>query len=156
MSLGWNPDQDIAAVPYQAAQAAILTTQDQDQVPFPVELVERLRAFRCGSDNPKTLFTQTIECSIQVYDLGEGEGGDMYDFAWIENDRDRVVWEMTLRNTERAGGARKNRLFNDTVSLEAGEYTVHYESDGSHSFAGWNADPPRDSWSWGVTVRAAD
>ncbi len=101
-------------------------------------------------------FTLDRDAKIRIYALGEGERGDMYDFAWIENERDRVVWEMTLRNTERAGGARKNRLFNETVSLEAGEYTVHYESDGSHSFEGWNDDPPRDGWSWGVTVRMAD
>jgi hypothetical protein len=100
-------------------------------------------------------FTLERDGKVRIHALGEGKRGDMYDYAWIEDDRDRVVWEMTYRNTEHAGGARKNRLFHDTVSLEAGEYTVHYRSDGSHSFAGWNADPPRDSWSWGVTVRAA-
>jgi hypothetical protein len=80
----------------------------------------------------------------------------MYDYAWIEDDRGRVVWEMTYRKTDHAGGARKNRIFNDTISLDAGEYAVYYESDGSHSFKGWNAKPPSDRWNWGVTIRMAD
>jgi hypothetical protein len=67
----------------------------------------------------------------------------------------RVVWEMTYRMTDHAGGANKNRVFNDTIALEAGEYTVHYESDGSHSFGHWNASPPDDAVNWGVTVTLA-
>lgn len=93
---------------------------------------------------------------VRVHALGEGESGRMYDYAWIEDDRGRTVWEMTARGSRHAGGVRKNRECDATVDLKQGEYTVHYRSDGSHSCAGWNADPPRDRWGWGVVVRKAD
>jgi hypothetical protein len=41
------------------------------------------------------------------------------------------------------------------VSLVAGSYSLHYETDGSHSFDDWNAAPPRDPEAWGATVRVA-
>ena len=104
----------------------------------------------------RTRFTLDRDSEVRVYALGEGEGKRMYDLAWIEDDGGRVVWEMSYRQTEHAGGARKNRVFNDTIKLDRGEYTVHYESDGSHSFAGWNGKPPKDRWSWGVTIRAVE
>ena len=55
--------------------------------------------------------------------------------------------------TRHAGGASKNRVTDTTLELEPGSYEVVYVSDGSHSAAGWNAGPPRDPISWGVTVR---
>jgi hypothetical protein len=93
---------------------------------------------------------------VQVYALGEGVGRDMVDYAWIEvQGTGRVVWEMTYRTSEHAGGARKNRVFDGTINLPAGTYVVHYESDGSHSYEDWNDDPPDDPEAWGVTVRRA-
>ncbi|MFQ6091978.1 MAG: hypothetical protein ACE5OR_04745 [bacterium] len=89
---------------------------------------------------------------IRIYAIGEGDRDDMYDYGWIESDRGRVVWEMTYRNTVHAGGARKNRLFNDTIILDAGEYEVRFVTDGSHSFEDWNANPPDDPFHWGITV----
>ena len=72
----------------------------------------------------------------------------MDDYAWIEEaGTGRVVWEMTYRMTEHAGGAKKNRMFNDTIRLDKGEYVVYYETDGSHSYEDWNASPPTGpSW----------
>lgn len=40
--------------------------------------------------------------------------------------------------------------------LAQGEYTVFYESDGSHSFDNWNSDPPSDPTSYGVTIFAVN
>lgn len=105
-------------------------------------------------EHKKERFTLDRDAKVRIYALGEGSGGDMYDYAWIEDARTgRTVWEMTYRKTDHAGGARKNRVFNDTVSLDAGEYVVFYESDGSHSFEEWNAAPPADRVNWGVTIR---
>ncbi|MEE8251158.1 MAG: hypothetical protein V3R24_05425 [Gemmatimonadales bacterium] len=101
----------------------------------------------------RTRFTLDQDTEVRIYALGEGIGNDMYDFGWIEEvGSGRVVWEMTYRSTERAGGARKNRLFNGTMSLSSGDYILRYESDGSHSFGDWNADPPPDPAGWGVTI----
>ncbi|UCG52743.1 MAG: hypothetical protein JSW58_04110 [Candidatus Latescibacterota bacterium] len=101
-------------------------------------------------------FELADDVKVRIYAIGEGSRGEMYDYAWIENsETGDVVWEMTYRMTDHAGGAKKNRLFNGTLVLEAGEYIVHYESDGSHSFRRWNASPPADAMSWGVTVKRA-
>ncbi|MDP9323015.1 MAG: hypothetical protein M3P13_05220, partial [Acidobacteriota bacterium] len=62
------------------------------------------------------------------------------------------VWEMTYRITEHAGGAAKNRRFDGTVRLPAGDYVVKYETDESHSFGDWNAAPPDDPEMWGITI----
>jgi hypothetical protein len=96
------------------------------------------------------------DARVVVYAIGEGTGGNMYDYAWIEDERGRTVWEMSYRMTEHAGGAKKNRVFRDDIKLDAGEYTVFFESDGSHSFNRWNARPPDDFLNWGVTVKLAD
>lgn len=99
-------------------------------------------------------FSLSKQSDIHIYALGEGRNGDMFDYAWIEDARmGRVVWEMTYRMTEHAGGARKNRLFDGTISLPPGKYIVLYETDDSHSFRDWNDDPPDDPASWGVMVR---
>jgi hypothetical protein len=94
---------------------------------------------------------------VTVYALGEGSRGRMYDYAWIENDdTGDVVWEMRYRKTDHAGGAKKNRVYDHKIHLDAGKYVVFYESDGSHSFGHWNASPPADAFNWGITVRLAD
>ena len=77
----------------------------------------------------------------------------MHDYGWIENaETGRVVWEMSYRRTDHAGGARKNRLSDEVISLKKGEYIVFYETDDSHSFGDWNASPPYDPQSWGITI----
>jgi hypothetical protein len=92
--------------------------------------------------------------TIRVHAVGEGVGGEMVDYGWIEDARSgKRVWEMTYRETAEAGGARKNRLFDGTVSLPAGRYILFFKTDGSHAFRKWNADPPDDPESWGITLR---
>ncbi len=94
---------------------------------------------------------------VHVYSLGEGTNGDMYDYGWIENtSTGRTVWEMTWRNTDPAGGADKNRMFDDVIVLEPGEYDVFYVTDDSHAFNDWNAGKPRDPSNWGITVSLAE
>ena len=104
----------------------------------------------------KKRFELKKKSKVSIYALGEGTGGRMNDYAWIENvDTGDVVWEMSYRRTDHAGGARKNRVFDDVVELDSGRYFVYYESDGSHSFKRWNASPPADGFNWGVTIRLA-
>ena len=90
---------------------------------------------------------------VRVYAIGEGDDDEMYDYGWIEDERGRRVWRMEYWDTEHAGGAIKNRLINEVISLREGEYTVRFRSDGSHSFDDWNDTPPRDPDHWGITVR---
>ena len=94
---------------------------------------------------------------VRVYALGEGMEGELVDYGWIEDARTgNTVWKMTYDATSDAGGARKNRLFDGTIRLPAGRYELHYETDGSHAFGDWNADPPDDPDAWGITLLPAD
>ncbi len=89
---------------------------------------------------------------VRIIALGEGDRGGMYDYGWIENDRGRIIWEMTYRKTDKAGGAKKNRMFNSTIMLDAGTYYVHFKTDDTHSYNDWNAEPPDNPELYGITV----
>ncbi|NOU20003.1 MAG: hypothetical protein HOO91_20790 [Bacteroidales bacterium] len=98
-------------------------------------------------------FTLDKAAKVRIYAIGEGVDGDMVDYGWIKNrTTDKVVWEMTYRTSEKAGGAEKNRMYDGTILLPAGEYTVYFETDGSHSYHDWNDTPPYDQDHYGITI----
>lgn len=107
-------------------------------------------------EKQKTRFVLEKEQFINIYAIGEGQSGEMYDYAWIEDaNTGKTMWEMTYHQTDRAGGARKNRVINDQIRLPAGTYIVVYKTDGSHSFGRWNEQPPNDPGHWGITITLA-
>jgi hypothetical protein len=59
---------------------------------------------------------------------------------------------MERDRTRQAGGAVKNRLFDEMVSLPKGTYTLRFKTDESHAYGDWNDDPPFDPEHYGVTV----
>lgn len=90
---------------------------------------------------------------IHIYAVGEGKGGEMFDYGWIENaETGEVIWEMTYRKTRHAGGDRKNRMVDTHINLEAGRYRAHFVTDGSHSFPDFNASRPDRPHKWGITI----
>ncbi|HEX9654122.1 MAG TPA: hypothetical protein VGA99_10450 [bacterium] len=98
-------------------------------------------------------FTLDNDSAVRIYAIGEGADGRMFDYGWVEDaGARRVVWEMTYRTTRYAGGADKNRVFDQVIDLRKGEYILYYESDDSHSFNNWNSDPPDDPVNWGITL----
>ena len=106
-----------------------------------------------NDENIRDKFSLKKDSEVRIYAIGEGTDGSMYDYGWIEDSNSgRVVWDMSYRRTNYAGGARKNRLIDDTISLPKGEYEVFYESDDSHSFNDWNDAPPWDLMNWGISV----
>lgn len=122
--------------------------------PVPEQTIVSLT--RVGNDELRTAgFTLRRPLEVRVYALGEGNdpNGEMDDYAWIVNAATRRrVWAMRYDDTQAAGGADKNRLYDGTLRLEAGSYLVYFKSDGSHSFDDWNAAPPPESRYWGVSV----
>ncbi len=103
--------------------------------------------------NRRETFTLDKQTKIHIYAVGEATPDQMFDYGWIvDKSNGRSVWDMTWRNTEPAGGSSKNRMFDDDIILEPGEYEVHFVTDGSHSFNNWNAARPRDPAAWGITV----
>ena len=106
-----------------------------------------------GGERERQHFTLDQRTEVRIYALGEGDPDEMYDYGWIEDARTgRAVWEMTYRTTERAGGAKKNRRAELTLTLPAGDYELRYRTDDSHAFGDWNATPPDDPLHWGISV----
>jgi len=108
-----------------------------------------------GWDNEriKKSFSLNKETKIRIYAFGEGEDHDLADYGWIKNDETRkVVWDMNDETTDNAGGSQKNRMFNGTITLPKGNYTLFYETDDSHSYRDWNDDLPRDPDMYGITL----
>jgi 5-hydroxyisourate hydrolase-like protein (transthyretin family) len=103
-------------------------------------------------------FTLKEETRLHIYALGEGHvsSNELADYGWIINakTRDRV-WEMKMRNTVHAGGASKNRLADEFITLPKGDYLVYYQTDDSHAYNDWNDDKPYDSESYGITIMGA-
>lgn len=98
-------------------------------------------------------FTLDEAGSIRIHAVGEGQSGEMFDYARIVDARGSDVWRMRFEDTNHAGGSRKNRVVNAVIPLDAGEYEVIYRTDDSHAYGEWNASPPADPNSWGVLVR---
>ncbi|HJW09720.1 MAG TPA: hypothetical protein VJ483_08810 [Holophagaceae bacterium] len=112
---------------------------------------------RIGNDRQEAAaFTLPAAGTVRVYALGEADGREMADGAWITDASGAKVWEMAVEATSHAGGHKKNRMVDQIVTLPAGTYTVHYRSDGSHAYGDWNAAPPRDQEHYGVTVYAPE
>ncbi len=97
-------------------------------------------------------FTLEEDADVRILAIGEGSGGEMYDYGYIKDETGRIVWEMDYRDSDWAGGASKNREFNDRLYLKKGTYRVIYKTDGSHSYSRWNASPPTDEEMWGIMV----
>ncbi len=98
-------------------------------------------------------FTLNQTTRIRVYAIGEGDWGEMYDYGWIEKQSSREkVWVMEYDKTVWAGGARKNRKVDEIITLPPGKYILFFQTDDSHSFARWNADPPDDPAHYGITL----
>ena len=103
-------------------------------------------------DRVQKRFSLERAADVKVYAVGEASGREMADYGWIEDAQGHRVWEMTYKSTQHAGGASKNRRFEGTIHLPPGQYIVGYETDDSHAFGDWNADPPDDPEGWGITV----
>lgn len=90
---------------------------------------------------------------VRIIAIGEGSDGRMYDYGWIENADSRdIIWEMTYRKTDHAGGASKNRKFEGKITLSPGNYKLYFETDGSHSYRDWNSTPPYNQEMYGISV----
>jgi CubicO group peptidase (beta-lactamase class C family) len=105
-------------------------------------------------DNEDKTVTFSVKDSqeVRVFAIGEGQGGQMFDYGWIENaDNGSVVWRMEEPRTTHAGGAGKNRKVDQVITLPAGNYKLRYKSDDSHAFDHWNSLPPDINF-WGIAI----
>ena len=105
-----------------------------------------------NNQNRSTAFTLAAAQSVRVYAIAEGSGEDMADEAWIEDASGKRVWAMERSRTQHAGGATKNRLADEVISLPKGAYSLHFRTDDSHAYGHWNSEAPWDPERYGVTV----
>jgi hypothetical protein len=132
-----------------ALDRSVVADYDPEADPAIVAAITGVR----DDDQVQKRFTLARETTVRIVALGEGTGRRLVDYGWIEDaETGRAVWEMTYRATTHAGGAAKNRRFDGTITLAAGQYVLRFETDGSHAFGGWNADPPDDPEAWGIAV----
>jgi hypothetical protein len=96
-------------------------------------------------------FSLASSQDVRIFAMGEADGGQMFDYGWIEDDKGSHVWEMKVPQTTYAGGARKNRKIDVQITLPPGNYKLRYKSDDSHSFDHWNSLPPDINF-WGIAV----
>jgi len=55
---------------------------------------------------------------LSIYALGELRSDGSYDYGWIKNVKtSEIVWTMKDKDLDYAGGDRKNRMVNETISL---------------------------------------
>lgn len=140
----------MTVVPVNAADRSAFEPYDESAAS--ADVIVRLVGMTDGEDARAT-FALEAPTNVRVYAIGEGSGGSMHDYGWIEDrTTGQVVWEMTYRLTSDAGGASKNRQFNGVVHLPAGSYVLRYRSDDSHSSERWNAEMPDDPASYGITL----
>jgi hypothetical protein len=136
------------SVPAEAEVAAVSLTQPRV---WPV-LAE---AVRVGDDQDRRVpFTLGTSQSVRIYAIAEGSGDEMADEVWIEDEAGRKVWTMVRSHTHHAGGATKNRLADELLSLPKGRYTLRVKTDDSHAYGHWNDDAPWDPEHYGATVYA--
>ncbi len=160
---GWNADPPydpdawgLQIIPLAAGDRAKVRPYTESRQPDAI-----VRLVGIGDNELKSAaFRVSRPSSLRVYAIGEEDrfNDRMADNAWIVRaGRSSKIWTMTPDNTQPAGGAAKNRLFDGVVSFDPGDYVVYYASDGSHSYAGgWNSDPPYDQKSYGVTIYQGD
>ena len=93
---------------------------------------------------------------VHIIAFGEGRAGEMFDYGWISDNRTgKTVWKMTFENTQYGGGASKNRMVDEYLTLPPGDYSVHFVTDDSHAYGSWNARPPFNPTRWGITLLPA-
>lgn len=104
------------------------------------------------NEDKSVAFSLAASQEVRVFAIGEEQGGEMFDYGWIEDaDKGVRVWEMREPQTTHAGGAGKNRQVDVVITLPAGNYRLRYKSDDSHAFGRWNSLPPDINF-WGIAV----
>ncbi|MEE8149375.1 MAG: hypothetical protein V3T75_02865, partial [candidate division Zixibacteria bacterium] len=112
-----------------------------------------------NNDFHEQSFKLKSKTKLHIYAIGEMSSShrEFADYGSIvDAATGKVVWEMTYRNTEHAGGASKNRMFDEIVTLPAGTYTAYYLTDDSHAYRNWNSSAPFEPDQYGLSIYAAD
>ncbi len=139
----------------------LMATSDADKSAIALSSVDVdknviIQLTRIGDDELRSAnFSLKADTRIHIYALGERGNSrrQMVDHGWIINAKTREkVWTMDYERTEHAGGADKNRMIDEVITLPRGTYTAFYQTDDSHAYNDWNTTPPFDPENWGITI----
>ena len=126
--------------------------------PFPGIDLPRVASIEFVGDDQYgiTEFVLRRDAKVRVHAVGESDYYRSFDFGGIEDaSTGRLIWRMSLEQSEDAGGALKNRKVDQTLQLQKGTYRLHFKTDDAHSFGRWNNIPP-DQLYWGISLYLAD
>jgi len=88
-----------------------------------------------------------------IVSVGEGDIRGLYDYGWLENNSNEIVWTaQNFQKSFHAGGAEKNRIEISRIKLSAGTYKLRYISDDSHSYGEWNDAKPNLTTLYGTVL----
>lgn len=101
------------------------------------------------------LFRVTAPVEVRVRATTEVTDGAVRDVPTIARlGAADTLWTFQPEGAAWAGGALKNRQRTDVVALDPGLYRVAFETDRSHAYDDWEANPPDVPWSWGMDLTA--
>ncbi len=147
----FDPDFDLSTVTRSESPPGDIEHIGVDSLGAPTgEVLVRFKRVR-NDEHRRASFELEDSGTIRIYALGEILPSGAYDYAWIEDANGEIIWTMSRENTTTAGGSAKNRLFNGSLVLDAGRYTVHYITDGSHAYGDFS-QPPNDPTAWGIVI----
>ncbi|MEM1095095.1 MAG: hypothetical protein AAGJ10_10865 [Bacteroidota bacterium] len=109
--------------------------------------------------NNQQLSTQIrLERPLKAIVSAMGEiSSSVYDYGWIVDDRTGdTIWELSDENSSWAGGNENNRVGTAFLDLQAGSYTIHYRTDGSHAYNDFDDGAPDNEERWGIALFALD
>ena len=155
----WRGDDDrwkliVRKAPGEATEITVFEDESDDSLaPTHPDLVWSTAPMK-GYRQEEYVFQVSDPAQLSIYALGEF-GSDPMDYGWVENaTSEERIWEMTLGNTEPAGGWDVNRRFRDTISVARGIYRAVYQTDPRQSWSDWVGNPPFDPAGWGITLAA--
>ncbi|MDH3252714.1 MAG: hypothetical protein OEM41_07970, partial [Ignavibacteria bacterium] len=93
---------------------------------------------RIGNDQSLSKgFTVKRDIRVRIYAFGERSNSrrQLADYAYIiETKTRKKIWSMDVDNVQYAGGALKNVLVDEVVTIPRGSYIVFYNTDDSHAY----------------------
>jgi hypothetical protein len=105
-----------------------------------------------GNESSKSVEFTLSDCTpLRVYGIGEGSDSGMVDYGYIEDRASgQIVWQMYYFETDSAGYFR-NRRIDRFLTLPAGDYCLHFQTNEEHAFDDWGERPPGHRF-WGISV----
>jgi signal transduction histidine kinase/DNA-binding response OmpR family regulator len=103
--------------------------------------------------NVEKSFELTDTTEVLIIAQGEGSRSRMNDTGWLSYaGSGKLIWKMTARTSLYAEGDSKNRIKCNVLTLPPGLYKLTYQTNKTHAYGMWVAEPPQKFDLWGIQV----